>query len=174
VVTRQDGMIKMGKMAPDDFFKWLVPTAVPICKSYGLPSSVLLAQAALESGWNESTIGQFNLFGRKWNGVGDFIEDWTREEGDKNDYEQDEQHIYLGDSWWKIWAKFQNYASLKEAINDWCILITMEPSYKPVNDHLDNLDEFVRTLAPIYATYAGYANDILMTICANNLTQYDT
>lgn len=67
----------MAKLSPDEFFEHLAPVAVPICKAYGLPPSVLLAQAALESGWNQYTIGQHNLFGRKWNGSGPYLELWT-------------------------------------------------------------------------------------------------
>lgn len=163
----------MPKLSPDDFFSQLAPVAVPICKAYGLPPSVLLAQAAIESGWNEYTIGQFNLFGRKWNGSGSYIEVWTKEQLPEDAYTPDDQHIYQGNGWWNVLDKFQDYSSLEEAVTDWCVLIMQDEKYQEVNNHLDNLEDFVRTLAPIYATRETYADDILATIRANDLTQYD-
>ena len=163
----------MAKQSPEEFFERLAPVAVPICKAYGLPPSVLLAQAALESGWNQYTIGQFNLFGRKWNGFGPYLELWTQEQQPSGAYPEDEQHIYQGQGWWDILALFQGYHSLEEAVTDWCVLITQDEKYQEVNNHLGSLEDFVRTLAPIYATRETYADDILATIEANELTQYD-
>ena len=53
-------------MNPDDFINWLFPVAQNICIKYNLPAAVVTAQGALESGWNAYTIGDFNIFGRKW------------------------------------------------------------------------------------------------------------
>lgn len=163
----------MPRLSPDDFFNQLAPVAVPICKAYGLPPSVLLAQAAIESGWNQSTIGQFNLFGRKWNGSGQYLECWTEEQQPEDAYTSDETHVYLGEGWWNVLARFQDYDSLKAAVVDWCVLITQDKKYQEVNNHLNDLEDFVRTLAPIYATRETYAADILATIRANELIQYD-
>lgn len=162
----------MPKLSPEDFFNQLAPVAVPICKAYGLPPSVLLAQAAIESGWNQYTIGQFNLFGRKWNGSGPYLERWTEEQQPEDAYTPDDRHVYLGNGWWNVFARFQDYNSLADAVTDWCVLITQDEKYQEVNNHLDSLEDFVRTLAPIYATRETYADDILATIRANELTQY--
>lgn len=162
----------MAKLSPEEFFERLAPVAVPICKAYGLPSAVLLAQAAIESGWNQNTIGQYNLFGRKGNGSGPYLEEWTEEQEPSSAYQEDEQHIYQGNGWWTILARFQCYQSLEEAVTDWCVLITQDEKYQDVLNHLENLEDFVRALAPIYATRETYADDILETIKANDLTQY--
>ena len=143
----------------DEFINWLAPVAQEICKSYGLFPSVLIAQGALESGWGKYIIGNYNLFGRKWNGEGNYIEKETQE--------------WDGSQYITITAKFQDYDTLDEAVEDWCILLTQEPCYQEVNNHLDSVEDFVRTLAPIYATDPNYANGILNTINACDLTQYD-
>lgn len=163
----------MPKKEPEEFFNSLAPLAVPICKDYGLPPSVLLSQAAIESGWNENTIGQFNLFGRKWNGSGPYLELWTEEQQPEDAYPQDEKHIYQGNGWWNILAKFQDYGSFEEAVVDWCVLITQDEKYQEVNNFLGDLESFVRALAAIYATRETYADDILATIRANELEKYD-
>ncbi|MEG6584314.1 glycoside hydrolase family 73 protein [Dendrosporobacter sp. 1207_IL3150] len=146
-------------MTPEDFLDWLSPVAKRVCKEFGLFSSVCIAQGALESGWGEAIIGKYNLFGRKWNGVGKYIEVSTQE------YYDGEYHTIV--------AKFQDYDSLEEAVKDWCFLITEEPVYSPCLDVKDNLIQFVETLSPIYATDPHYADKIISTIRANDLTLYD-
>jgi len=146
-------------MDPDEFIAWLAPVACSVCPAYRLPASVCVAQAALESGWGKYRIGSYNLFGRKYNGSGPFIEEVTEE--------------YINGEWLTVTAKFQDYASLREAVEDWCILITQEPAYAACLDYLDNVQQFVETLASVYATDPDYADKVLATISANNLTQFD-
>ena len=146
-------------MMPEDFLDWLAPTAQRICRQYGLPASVCIAQGALESGWGEAIIGKYNLFGRKWSGSGRFIEVSTQE--------------YYGGTYQTIVAKFQDYDSLEEAVTDWCLLITEEGVYSPCLRSKDNLVEFVETLSAAYATDPHYADKIISTINANHLRGYD-
>lgn len=49
----------MAKMTPKEFCKWLAPSAY----NTDISPVFIIAQAALESGWNGSTIGKYNLFG---------------------------------------------------------------------------------------------------------------
>ncbi|HML32900.1 glycoside hydrolase family 73 protein [Sporomusa sphaeroides] len=145
-------------MTPDEFIDWLAPAAQRICRSYHLYASVCIAQAAIESGWGRYTIGDYNIFGRKAVAGDLFTEVRTRE--------------YYNGELVSIVDKFKLYSSLEDAIEDWCLLLTQEPVYVK---HIDNtsLETFVQTLAPIYATNPKYARDILLTIAANQLTQYD-
>lgn len=151
-------------MNPDDFIAWLAPSAIAQCKPYKLPPSVLISQAALESGWGRYTIGHFNMFGRKWGGWGNYIEKTTTEQDeDGNEY--------------TIRAKFQDYDSLLQAIDDWCILITQEPVYANawgVWCNTGDVEQFVRALGPVYATDIQYAEKVISTIRANDLMQYDS
>ena len=143
----------------DEFIEWLAPAAQAQTRCYNLPASVLIAQGAIESGWGQAVIGQYNLLGRKWNGAGPYIELPTQE------YE-DGRYV-------TIWAKFQDYPSLLHACDDWCILMTQESCYAPAVAALPDLAQFVRLMATKYATNPNYSDDILRTIRANNLTQYD-
>lgn len=149
-------------MTPDEFIDFIGDTAGKVCAEYNLPASVCIAQAILESGWGKYCIGQFNYFGRKWNGWGNYVRQQTSE------YENGE---YV-----TMYDRFQSYESLEEAIRDWCILMTEEPAYSSVMDAWHetwSVEDFVSVMAPIYATDPGYASKIMATINANNLKRFD-
>lgn len=58
-----------GRMKPTEFFAMFGPIAREDMRSTGIPASVTLAQAALESGWGKSAKAEFkNLFGIKGKG----------------------------------------------------------------------------------------------------------
>lgn len=72
----------------EQFCTWLAGIAKPICDKYGLPTSVCIAQAAIESGWGEHNTGAHNIFGmtkdgvvghwREYSSYQDAIEDYCR------------------------------------------------------------------------------------------------
>lgn len=142
-------------MSPEEFIEWLTPAVTEICPQYNLPACVCIAQGALESGWGRYTIGQYNLFGRK------------AVDGDKS-IAVETQEFYNGE-WVTIIANFKDYDTLKEAIADWCILLTEEPCYAPCLEFRNDVEQFVNTLAPIYATDPEYASKIMSTIRNNDL-----
>lgn len=149
-------------MTPENFIKKIGPAARKICLAYNLPASVCIAQAALESGWGEYVIGNCNYFGRKAV-AGDASEAHSTRE-------------YINGHYVDTVADFKSYASLDDAIEDWCILIREEPAYAraaAVWDSGWNLTDFADALAPVYATDPDYAGKVLATISANDLTQYD-
>ena len=151
-------------MTPDEFIDFIGDTAGKVCAEYNLPASVCIAQAILESGWGRYCIGQFNYFGRKWNGWGNYERRQTTE------YDYDSCHYIT------IYDKFQSYSSLEEAIRDWCVLITEEPAYSNALAEWQqnwNVEDFVYALAPVYATDPDYAHKIIATINANNLYRFD-
>ena len=149
-------------MTPDEFIDYIGDTAGKVCAEYNLPASICIAQAILESGWGRYCIGQFNYFGRKWNGWGNYVRQQTTE------YENGE---YV-----TIYDKFQSYESLEDAIRDWCVLIAEDYKYSDViyawHEHW-SVEDFVYALAPIYATDPDYASKIMATINANDLTRFD-
>lgn len=149
-------------MTPDEFIDFIGDTAGRICAKYNLPASVCIAQAILESGWGRYCIGQFNYFGRKWNGWGNYVRQQTTE--------------YINGEYVTIYDKFQSYESLEEAIRDWCILITEEPAYADALAEWRSrwvVEDFVYVLAPVYATDPDYARKIIATIEANDLYRFD-
>lgn len=142
-----------------DFIDSIAPTAQKICKQFDLLPSVCIAQSILESNWGTQRIGAFNLFGRKAVD-GDpaiMVKTWEEVNGEE---------VSILDS-------FKLYASLDEAITDYCILLTEEPCYLPALAFRHNVEEYVRAFTPFYATDSQYADKILTTIRANELTQYD-
>lgn len=149
-------------MAPDDFIEMIGNAAGKICADYNLPASVCIAQAALESGWGEYVIGNYNYFGRKWNRLGEYLELPTKE--------------YIDGQFVTIQDKFQSYSSLDEAIEDWCVLMTEEPAYADALAEWEStwdVEAFIRAMAPVYATDPDYADKIISTINANNLMRFD-
>lgn len=149
-------------MTPDEFIDFIGDTAGNVCAEYNLPASVCIAQAILESGWGRYCIGQFNYFGRKWNGWGNYVRQQTTE--------------YINGEYVTIYDKFQSYESIEEAIRDWCVLITEEPAYADALAEWQsnwNVEDFVYALAPVYATDPDYAHKIIATINANNLFRFD-
>lgn len=144
-------------MTPDDFLTWIWQPAVKICKEYNLPHQVCIAQAALESGWGKYTIGEYNIFGRKWNGTGDYKEVLTTE--------------YYDGVETTITDKFQLYTSLYDAIDDWCQLMEWGP-YKPASDQYKqdgDVIAFVHGIAGTYATDPAYADKVITTMKACDL-----
>lgn len=146
-------------MLPQDFAGWIGPAAQLICRRYRLFASVCVAQAALESGWGRYVIGRYNVFGRKWNGQGPYIEKTTQE--------------YLHGEWLTMVDKFADYQNLEEAIDDWCLLITEEPLYADCLHFLQDRDGFVYALGPVYATDPDYAVKVLRIIKAYGLENLD-
>lgn len=149
-------------MTPDEFISLIGDTAGEVCAEYNLPASVCIAQAIIESGWGRYCIGQYNYFGRKWNGWGNYVRQQTTE--------------YINGEYVTIYDKFQSYSSLEEAIADWCVLMRNEPLYAEalaVWEDTWDVEEFVRAMAPVYATDPNYADKIISTINANNLKSYD-
>lgn len=149
-------------MNPDEFISHIAPIVHEVCHMYNLPASVCIAQAILESGWGRYVIGNYNYWGRKYNGWGAYEEHWTQE--------------YWGGAYHDVVDRFQSYDSLEEAVEDWCVLIKDEPVYAPALNEWEttwNVESFVYALAPIYATDPDYGNKIMQTIRANNLMQYD-
>lgn len=147
------------KMAPDDFVQMIAPAAKPICQDYGVRASVFIAQCAWESGWNSSTIGQFNFFGMKYSGEGPYIEKSTQEE---------ENGVMVD-----IVAKFQDYETIDDAVKGYCIDLTENPVYADALAVKDNLNDYIEKLAAHYATDENYSNGIKEMVQELGLEEYD-
>lgn len=147
-------------MTPDDFLELISQRAREICERYNLFASVCIAQAVQETGWGKYPSAQNNYWGRK--GVA----------GD--DMEQAATFEYVGGECVNIVDGFKNYPSIEAGIEDYCILLTQEPCYTEVPHHYPcDIESYVKTLGPIYATDPNYAESILRIIRGANLTQYD-
>lgn len=147
-------------MSPTSFLNMMGPVAQPICQQYGVRTSVCLAQAAWESGWGDSVIGSSNYFGMKWNGSGNYIESSTQEE---------ENGVMVNTT-----AKFQDFASLSDAITAYCQNLTTNSAYASAIANNNDLNAYVTALGSAYATSSSYSDNIMTLINEYNLSQYDT
>ena len=131
----------------DSFVNRLGASAQAASEASGVPAPLILAQAALESGWGKREIRaddgtqSYNLFGikadRSWKGP--TIETTTTE--------------YVDGEPQKVRAKFRAYGSYEEAFTDYAKFITRNPRYANV----------LATDDPAEAAHglqkAGYATD---------------
>ena len=131
----------------DDFVARMGSSAQSASAASGVPAPLILAQAALESGWGKREIRgddgtqSFNLFGikadRSWKGP--VVETMTTE--------------YVDGEPQKVRAKFRAYGSYDEAFADYAKFMTRNPRYADV----------LSTGDPAAAAHglqrAGYATD---------------
>lgn len=133
-----------------EFFKALLPAALEAEKRYGVPASVTLAQAALESGWAKASIGGYNIFGIKGKGPAGTVPTRTRE--------------YENGKYVTITANFAKYNNFYEAVMSHGKVF--QAGYKGYQKGLDvyaktgNDYAFIKAVGSTYATSPTYVKDI--------------
>ena len=150
------------------FLNQAVPAATTASSTYGTYTSVMVAQAALESGWGQSGLAQSpnnNLFGIKGSYNGQSVNMGTTEYGSNGYYTTNDQ--------------FRKYPSYTESFNDNGALlrngITGANNYYSGTwvENSNSGTQASQGLQGKYATDPQYAAKINQIIQANNLTQYD-
>lgn len=156
-----------------DFFDLAIPAARASMSATGVPASVTIAQAILESGWGQTRLAQEfnNFFGIKANqeqlADHDYAEFNTREEVN-HDLE-----------WRK--ALFAQYATPVESFTAHAQLLR-RPHYAAAMARKDNPDAFCWALGPKtdahpegcgYSTLTQYHDRLMALIRQWDLTQYD-
>ena len=137
------------------FIQDLWPHAATSAKELGVPADVLIAQAALETGWGRKMIhdpqggNAFNLFGIKadkhWQG--EHINVATIE---YRDGIAQREH-----------ASFRSYASLSESMDDYVAFLQQNPRYQRALEKAGNAQDFLVELQQAgYATDPAYAEKI--------------
>jgi len=141
------------------FIQDLWPHAATSAKELGVSADVLIAQAALETGWGKKMIhdpqggNAFNLFGikadKRWQG--EHINVATIE---YRDGIAQREH-----------ASFRSYASLSESMDDYVAFLQQNPRYQQALEKAGNVQDFLLELQQAgYATDPAYAekiNDIM-------------
>lgn len=146
-------------MTPEEFIPLVAPGA-RANREAGVPASVTIAQAAVESGWGERVIGN-NLFGIKatpdWMGkVVSFL-----------------THEYEGGQLKQVVATFREYASWADSIADHTLFLRHNPRYAKAF-LCDNPECFVQALSTAgYSTNPEYAKLLTEIITTHKLEQYD-
>jgi hypothetical protein len=148
-------------MQKDAFLSIAVGPARASQKATGVPASVTLAQAIIESGWGDSHMGDaWNFFGIKAQSGEPFVVVRTREVVEGND-------VFIN-------ARFRRFASMEECFREHGRFLRDNPRYAPAFETTDS-ESFARAIhAAGYATDPHYSDALIGIIRDNDLTQYDT
>lgn len=150
------------------FLNKAVPAATTAASKYGTYPSVMIAQAAVESAWGQSTLSQEpnnNLFGIKGSYNGQSVSMNTGEYGSNGYYTTN--------------AQFRKYPSYTESFGDNGSLlrqgISGNNSYYSGTwvESAPSGTQATQGLQGKYATAPNYASTLNSVIKSNNLTQYD-
>lgn len=134
--------------SPEQFVQQLLPIATRIGRESGIDPRLMVAQAALETGWGRHMIEgdggepSYNLFGikadRRWRGEAVTITTTEYRDG-----------IAM-----KERADFRAYPNYEASFRDYVSFLESNPRYREVLSVADQPDEFARRLQQ-----AGYATD---------------
>ncbi len=140
---------------PQDFIRKLKPYADKAAKSLGVDPSLLLAQAALETGWGDKVVknaagSSNNLFNIKAN------RSWS---GDKVATQTLE---YEGRTPVMEKVSFRAYDNFQDSFNDYVRFLNSNPRYASALQNSKDSDDFIRGIHSAgYATDPEYANKVL-------------
>jgi Mannosyl-glycoprotein endo-beta-N-acetylglucosaminidase/Putative peptidoglycan binding domain len=148
-------------MQKDAFFAMAVGPARASQEETGVPASVTLAQAIIESGWGDAHMGEaWNFFGIKAQGDEPFVVVRTREVVGGKD-------VFID-------AKFRRFASMEDCFRAHGRFLRDNSRYAPAFQTKD-AESFARAIhAAGYATDPHYSDALIGIMRDNNLTQYDT
>lgn len=155
-------------MTVKDFIHWVYPAA----KGGEISPVFVTAQAALETGWGKSAIGN-NLFGitkgSSWNGAVQLVtttEYFTRPDVTFKAPEKVLQVVKLSDNRYKYTVKrlFRDYASLSECLADH-LAILKKPGYADAWPYRDDPREFCRRIVDGTGSKYATAPDYYETMC---------
>ncbi|MFZ5647608.1 MAG: glucosaminidase domain-containing protein [Bacillota bacterium] len=153
-------------MNPDDFINNIAPPARASQNKYGILASIIIAQAALESGWGKfvpvdkhTGKNSFNLFGIKGQGpAGSVLYDTTEiREGKPVTVE----------------AEFRAYHNWLESVEDHSLYL-LSDRYRPVREAKDYRDAAKSLQNLGYATDPEYSTKLIRLIEEHRLYQFDT
>lgn len=151
------------------FIRSLVSAAQRNQRQTGIPASVAIGQAALETGWGRSSMAApplNTLFNIKCTSKPSPYQTGC---ADVPSYE------YRPDgSRYMLTSSFRTYASTGDSLLDYGRLLTSAKRYAPAFNHKNNPDEFIRAVARGgYATDPKYADLVISIMKRYNLYQYD-
>ncbi|MEZ9354220.1 flagellar assembly peptidoglycan hydrolase FlgJ [Vibrio splendidus] len=141
--------------SPESFVTSMKPYAEKAASALGVDSSLLLAQAALETGWGSKMIknslgNSNNLFNikadRSWKG--DKVATQTLE--------------FHGKTAVKESASFRSYSNFEDSFNDYVKFLNENPRYETALQHQGNSEHFIKGIHQAgYATDPNYADKVL-------------
>ncbi len=141
--------------SPESFVASMKPYAEKAASALGVDSSLLLAQAALETGWGSKMIknslgNSNNLFNikadRSWKG--DKVATQTLE--------------FHGKTAVKESDSFRSYSNFEDSFNDYVKFLNENPRYETALQHQGNSENFIKGIHQAgYATDPNYADKVL-------------
>ena len=144
---------------PQDFVTALTEPAKQVERELGVPFQVVIAQAALETGWGQKIIK--NSDGTSSNNLFNIKADsrWTGEKAQKDTLEFEQGSLV------KKNEPFRVYNSISESVNDYVNFLSSGTRYQDALAKPDNVEHFLQGLQKAgYATDPNYANKILGTL----------
>jgi uncharacterized protein YraI len=157
-------------ITPEQFLAAAVPGAQAGWRKYGVPASVTVAQAILESGWGRSSLSAIdrNYFGIKCQS-GSY---GTIATG---------CHVYRTNectrtgSCFATSAAFRTYATMAHSIADHGNFLKVNSRYRPAFAYTTDANKFIwQVWKAGYATDPNYFTKITMLMAQQNLYKYDT
>lgn len=152
-----------------DFIEILGEYATTVAKEQNLYASVMIAQAALETGFGQSSLSanpNYNLYGMKGSYQGNSVLMATKE-------------YSASKGWYTIQAHFKKYPSYLESLLDHAAYIRRGPSWAPnyyAGVWLENTSSYRDATAALqgrYATDPNYASKLNAIIERYGLTRFD-
>jgi flagellum-specific peptidoglycan hydrolase FlgJ len=155
---------------PEQFIRAAVPGAQQGWRQYGVPPSVTIAQAILESGWGRSglAVNHRNYFGIKCQS-GRY---GTLANGC---YTYRTQECTKAGKCFTTTGAFRTYATMAHSFRDHGNFLRVNSRYKPAFSYTRNANKFIWTVWKAgYATDPNYYTKITGIMASHKLYQYDT
>jgi len=145
-----------------EFIEFVGERARKAMAATGVPASVTVAQAIVETGWGKHTIGSAkNLFGIKGKGPAGSVTVPTKE--------------YINGQWVTIQAAFAKYSSFEESITEHARFFLRNKRYAKALGVKDDAEAFAREIHKAgYATGPDYATMLIKVMRQNNLRRFDS
>src|SRR5215471_7672661 len=149
------------RMTNKEFIEFVGENARRAKAATGVPASVTVAQAIVETGWGKHTIGGAkNLFGIKGRGPAGSVRAPTRE--------------YINGKWITVDADFAKYDSFEQSITEHARFFLRNRRYAPALKFKDDPDAFAREIHKAgYATAPNYAEKLIALMRQHNLYRFD-
>lgn len=133
----------------EEFVQKMMPYAIKAVEGLGFNPLVLVAQAALETGWGEHVGSSNNFYGIKANSS------WS---GDKQSLTTKE---FENGRFVDVQANFRKYSDVLESMRDYIKFIKENPRYQNAADKSYNVDDYFEQIQQAgYATDPNYADKL--------------
>jgi flagellum-specific peptidoglycan hydrolase FlgJ len=158
---RRSPQHNVNRMTKKEFIDFVGKNAQRAMAATGVPASVTVAQAILETGWGKHTIGEAkNLFGIKGRGPAGSVRAPTRE--------------HIGGKWITVEADFAKYDSFEQSITEHARFFLRNRRYARAMQFKNDPDTFAREIHKAgYATAPQYADILIKFMQDYNLYRFD-